>query len=222
MNGDANGILAKRDPTGNAAMTLHDLVPGCLIANSGKLAYIFTTLNLTPTGDASWLAPKNSNYVYVQGTGKGPGYLAIFSMVSDTDVSKNQLKIDPSLSNGNTDTSMAIAGHIFLEHVVKPKLPASYIGANDRFFQMSGNSITSVVPLQCKPVKWGLINYHPMLLSLSVSISASELVHQGQRHFRSDRAYRLLGHVQRAATDHNEFRQVVRKVQPETQGRSGY
>jgi Clostridium P-47 protein len=176
INADRDAILTKQDPTGNASMTLHDIVPQCLIANKSKVAYVLSTLNLTPAGDGSWLAPQNSQYVFVQGSSGSSGYLAIFSMITNASTAGLTLNIDPTLCDGINDVCVAFAPHVFLEHVIMPSLWSSYVGANTANFQMQNGIIINFGPLMCKPVShWGT-GYQPVLTSFSMTIVASDLV----------------------------------------------
>lgn len=172
---DVGRVLAKRDPSNVAAMTLHDCIPSCLIANSAKLDYIFAALNLTPTGAGSWLAAQDPRYLYVQGPASTTGYLAILSMVSSVDTSAFQSVIDTSLCDGKSDVYLAIAPHVFLEHVVMPHVSTSYVGATSASFQMRGDSIFNIGPLVCPTVNhWGT-GYIPILSSLQISVAASQI-----------------------------------------------
>lgn len=172
---DVGGVLRKRDPSGSAAITLHDCLASTLIANGPKLDYIFATLNLTPTGGGSWLAPQASRYLYVQGPAGHSGYLAILSMLSSVDTSTFQSVIDPALCDGRSDVYLAVAPHVFLEHVVMPHVSSAYVGANSGFFCMRGDSIFNVLPLTCQTVNhWGT-GYTPILMTLRIWIAASDI-----------------------------------------------
>ena len=167
-------------------MVLHDNVPLCLIANSDKLSYLFTTLNLAPAGNAAWFTPKNTAYVYVQGTAGVSDYLAILGMITDVDSSKLDRKIDSSLCDGKNDVCIAFAPPVFLEHVIKPKLPGCYVGAIDASFAMRdfgianiGPMIANVTPLICPPVHYGALDYTPVLTSLVVAVSGANVVSSG-------------------------------------------
>lgn len=136
VTADRDKLLAKLPSGGALAMTLHDNVPLCLIANNAKLSYVFTSLNLTPTGGGAWFKPQNTTYIYVQGGTGSSSYLALLGMISNADTSKLPRAIDPSLCDGKNDVCIAFAGGVFLEHVVKPKLPACYVGATASNFVM--------------------------------------------------------------------------------------
>ncbi|TPQ38687.1 hypothetical protein C2U70_08500 [Bradyrhizobium guangdongense] len=184
VTADRDKLLAKL-PNGSAlAMTLHDNVPLCLIANNAKLSYVFTSLNLTPTGGGAWFKPQNTTYVYVQGGTGSSSYLALLGMVSSADTSKLPRAIDPSLCDGKNDVCIAFAGPVFLENVVKPKLPASYVGATAANFVMVdipgvGSIIVNSGALICPPVRSGLIDYTPVLSSLGIGISGANMMCSG-------------------------------------------
>ncbi|MBR1086415.1 TULIP family P47-like protein [Bradyrhizobium manausense] len=183
---DRNNLLAKLPNGGVVAMALHDSVPRCLIANNDKLSYVFASLNLTPTGAASWFTPQNTTYIYVQGGAASQDYLALLGMVSNADTSKLARAIDPSLCDGKNDVCIGFSGQVFLEHVVKPKLPASYVGATDANFVMRDLGIPNTSPiimnsgaLTCPSVRSGLIDYTPVLSSFGIGISGANMMCSG-------------------------------------------
>src|SRR6056297_1662873 len=55
---DLDGTLANADPSGTASGKLSTILPECLVANRDKLAFVLASLDLAPTGDASWMTPK--------------------------------------------------------------------------------------------------------------------------------------------------------------------
>ena len=182
---DRDGILKKLDPTGAAESTLHDHLAQCLIANRDKLIYLFTSLNLAPAGDASWLALKHAEYVFLTGPEGKIGYLAVLGVVTDRDTGKLQRKVDPSLVDYKHDACAAFAPAVFLEHVIKPNLPSSYPGSHADDFVVSGSSLIFSGPvaiahghpavLACATVDhWGT-GYRPSLGALTISIAAEQL-----------------------------------------------
>jgi len=183
---DRDNLLAKLPSGSVLAMTLHDNIPLCLIANNAKLSYVFTSLILTPTGDAAWFKPQNTAYVYVQGGTGSSGYLALLGMISNADTSKLARAIDPSLCDGKSDIGIAFSGTVFLENVVKPKLPPCYIGATDANFVMHDFGFANIGPiilnsgaLTCPAVRSGLIDYTPVLSSLGIGISGANMMCSG-------------------------------------------
>jgi len=180
VNPDLHGLL----PSQGAIWTaLDNHLPDWLIANNGFLSYIFASLNLAPTGAASWLAPHGARYYCVNGTAGSPGYLAIMAMITAANTSKLQTAIDPALCDGKHDICIAYTGRVFLEHVVMPKLPDSYAGSTAGYFTMDYDSIINLGALHCSTVRYGLIDYYPVLSSLTISISGSNLVSSGEGTF---------------------------------------
>ncbi|WP_373504787.1 TULIP family P47-like protein [Aestuariivirga sp.] len=175
VNPDTSGVLLKQDPTKTAATALHDFIPLCLIASKASLNYVFTTLNLTPAGAGSWLTPHSPAYVFVAGSGGTAGYLAVLSMVSAAAAVPSARDVDPGLCTANSDIAIAYAGPVFLQNVIMGQLPSSFTGAIAQNFQMSGGKINNNGPLLCKPVRWGLTDYTPVLVSMVVGISASNI-----------------------------------------------
>ncbi len=174
-NPDTTGVLKQRDSSGQAAQTLHDLLPLCLIQNKAKLAFVLNRLNLTPM--QGWPAPQGTNFAFVTGSSADNSYLAVFSMLSAADTSQLKLQIDPAVFDGAGDVVIAFAPHVFLEHVIKPNLPASYPGTSDVNFVMSsdGQSIVNSGDINAAAYKYGLIWYYPVITSLTVSISSSQI-----------------------------------------------
>ena len=185
-NPDSNGVLKKRDASGTTATQLHDALPECLIHNKDKLDYVFATLNLTPTGDGSWLAPKHFAYAFQAKTKPKKNFLAVFSALTDRDVSKYSTDVDESLFDDKNDVFAAFSGPVFMEHMVMPNLPASYPGSTIKNFECKNGVISNIfaknpiikglrLPLKCKPVKVSLTHYYPILASLDISIESSKL-----------------------------------------------
>ena len=70
VNPDLHGLL----PSQGAIWTaLDNHVPDWLIGNNGFLSYIFASLNLAPTGAASWLTPHGARYCCVNGAAGSTG-----------------------------------------------------------------------------------------------------------------------------------------------------
>lgn len=180
VNPDLHGLL----PAQGAVWTaLNNHVPDWLIGNNDFLSYIFASLNLAPTGAGSWLTPYGAHYYCANGAAGSPGYLAIMAMVTDVDTSKMQATIDPALCDGTHDICTAFAGRVFLEHVVMPKLPDSYAGSNAGYFTMDYDSIINLGKLNCATVRYGLIDYYPVLTSLTIKIDGANLVSSGEGSF---------------------------------------
>ena len=180
VNPDLHGLL----PSQGAIWTaLDNHVPDWLIGNNDFLAYIFASLNLAPSGGASWLTPFGARYYSTSGTAGSPGYLAIMGMVTDANTSKLQTTIDPALCDGKHDICIAYTRRVFLEHVVMPKLPASYPGSTAAYFTMDYDSIINLGGLQCPAVRYGLIDYYPVLSDLTISIDGANLVSKGAGRF---------------------------------------
>ncbi len=180
VNPDLHGLL----PAQGAIWTALDShVPDWLIANNDALTYIFASLNLAPTGGASWLTPFGARYYCVGSAAGSPGYLAIMGMIADVDTSKLQATIDPALCDGKHDICMAFTGHVFLEHVVMPKLPDSYAGSAANWFTMDYDIIRNLGKLNCPAVRYGLVDYYPVLTDLAITIDGANLVSKGEGKF---------------------------------------
>ena len=104
-------------------------------------------------------------------------------MVTDVDTSKLQATIDPVLCDGKHDICIVFAGRVFLEHVVMPKLPDSYAGSTAGYFTMDYDSIINLGALNCSTVRYGLIDYYPVLTSLKINIDGANLVSSGEGSF---------------------------------------
>ena len=121
-----------------AARAFSDHVVECLLANRGRLAYAFASVNLRASGTASWMAPERCTYCYLPGRdSKQPGYLAILGLLRGqwehqfelADPSQRVLPerhVDPALLDQDSPLCIAVSPLAFLQNVVAPALPAVY------------------------------------------------------------------------------------------------
>jgi hypothetical protein len=152
-----------------------DGIASFLCADARALSYAFASINLVPPGAASWLAPASSSYCYIErpnpAGGAPVGYLAILSVITRRPIGQLSRTVDPELLVG--DTAFAIAGDVFLAHVIQPTLPALFGGAaaSDCFvFDAASHAIKQAKAFDIASVKEGLIRYDPRVTALSVTV----------------------------------------------------
>jgi hypothetical protein len=173
INPDATGKFKPPDPVWSI---LHDNLPKCLIANKEKLEYIFANISLIPPGDASWMAPKAFDYVYIEPVDHQSGYMGILSVITDRDISNLQRNVDTSFLASNYDLFYILSKEKFMQNVLMPQLPVSFgHGATAANFQCLGDTITNNGNLDCGEIKAGAIYYHPYLNGLSIQIQGADI-----------------------------------------------
>ncbi|MFW5436835.1 TULIP family P47-like protein [Paenibacillus apiarius] len=177
VNPDINHVFAE----GSMIYTLLKLtLADMFIANKEKISYIFAQLNISP--DIPWMQPKKYKYSYYSPTSsKDKGFLSVLSVVTNRDISGLTEGIDGSILDNNHDSFLVLSERLFLEHIIMPELPNSFgNGTTKNHFTFEGTSNTSGViknsrNINCGSVRWGLIDYYPVLTELKIQVEGNSL-----------------------------------------------
>lgn len=183
-NPDASGLLAQRDPSGQAAAILSQWLGEVFVANADKISFVFATIILNPQGMA-WLAPKATSLSYFQSTDGKTQALGIQSLTQANWSSAGlATAIDPSLLNGEQGYFFAMSPAVFLANLLLPNVASALKVAPSalRFNpppspdQPQNCSITNTGSISMGSVRSGAIDYYPELTNYSVQISGSQII----------------------------------------------
>ncbi len=150
----------------------------CLVDKAASISFAFAEINLVPPDTAnSWLTPVECSYTYYQ-TGANAGYLIIFSTISQRDISKLSRAVDPKLISGGGNGFFAISELLFLNHVIRPIMPAVYSGTDATYytFDSAARTIKNIKTIKLPGTKSGAITYYPEITSLAITVSGSSVV----------------------------------------------
>lgn len=183
-NPDASGLLATRDPSGQAASIISQWLGEVFVTNAGKISFVFATVILDPQG-MPWLAPKATSLSYFESTDGKTQALGIQSLTQASwDASGLATAIDPSLLNGQSGYFFAMAPAVFLKNLLLPNVAGALkIAPSALQFnpppspaQPESCSITNTGPISMGSVRSGAIDYYPQLNSYSVQIVGSQII----------------------------------------------
>ncbi|QOS99898.1 TULIP family P47-like protein [Brevibacterium sp. JNUCC-42] len=157
-------------------LTLADM----FINNKGRVSHIFAELNGSTS--ISWMKPEKYKYSYYSPTNNPEkGFLVIFSVVTNRDISTLPESIDGAILDNNHDSFLVLSEKLFLEHIVMPELPNSFgHGATINHFRFESTSPTTGVikntrDLGAAPVRSGLIDYYPVFTNLNIKVEGNKL-----------------------------------------------
>ncbi|GJL53750.1 MAG: hypothetical protein NPIRA02_08820 [Nitrospirales bacterium] len=175
LDPDTTGALAKEDPDRLADALLKTALAKALIANQGKLAFVFASVFMTAPKNAGWLTLKEIVYAYQQDMDKELGSFAILGMLTTTDISSHSHVYDPSLLRPSDDFGFMLSGQQFMKNLLLPKMPKAYKGSKASEFRLSGNTIVNHGKVHLKEVEYGAIWYSPYITHLDIHINESSI-----------------------------------------------
>ncbi|WP_170953276.1 TULIP family P47-like protein [Bacillus thuringiensis] len=150
------------------------------IQNKEKMSYTFAELNISP--DSPWMKPEKYKYSYYSPTSSDKGLLAIFSVVTNRDISKLDELIDGAVIDRQNDSFLVLSESLFLEHIIMPELPNSFgYGAtiNDLQFENTASTsgfIKNAKNLNRAPIRSNGRDHYPIITSLHVKIEGNKLL----------------------------------------------
>ncbi len=153
------------------------LVAQYLVDHASTISFVFASLNLAKPANNSWLTPIKFGYSYYQEQ-SGTGYIVIYGVVTDRDVSKLNRQVDPLLIKGSAIAFYAISDAMLLKHVILPLLPNSYTYRDTHgafTFDPASNSIKNTKGIYVQSIKNGLLWYYPIINSLQVTVTGNAL-----------------------------------------------
>lgn len=153
---------------GNAIVTV-------LLANKDKITFIFAQTGIVDPNTATWLLPKQSIYSYHTPIGGSDGYLAIFSAVTDRDISTLTANIDSAMTSSGLPLVLAISGPLFLQYGILPVLPNAFPNTGPGNFSYSDNQITLAQGFDLNSLEEGAISYTPTMDQMAITIDANAL-----------------------------------------------
>ncbi|BDI28916.1 hypothetical protein CCAX7_009670 [Capsulimonas corticalis] len=147
-----------------------------LVANADQARFTFATVNLVPPTINSWLAPKKSAYAYLQKESSDTGYLVIFSVTTDRDISNLERRVDEKAFPTATNASFLISDKLFLLNSVAPALAKAFNTNSEAFVFMEGErTLRNKHALWARTVRVGLIDYTPSISTLIVRSGENNL-----------------------------------------------
>ncbi|AXA90938.1 TULIP family P47-like protein [Massilia sp. YMA4] len=150
-------------------------VANVLLDNKDKITFVFAQTGLIDPNTATWLLPKQSAYSYHTPTGSAQGYLAIFSVTTDRDISQLATNIDSAMTGSNSPLVLAISGDMFMQNAILPGLPATFPGTSPSNFQCAAGQITLAAGFDLPSVTVGAIGYTPTVDTLTIAINSNAL-----------------------------------------------
>ena len=168
--------IACSDPkkTGQSSYVM-DAVAAVLVHKASEVSFVFAEIGLVDLSIPSWLTPVRSRYGYQQPTGGKSGYLAVFSVTSDRNVSSLSTQIGSDLVSLSYPWSFIISGPLFMEHVILPMLPIAFPGTDTSYFAFANNTISITKPLNLKGVAPAGTTYIPVVQALALAIDDNKL-----------------------------------------------
>ncbi|MEN8130145.1 MAG: TULIP family P47-like protein [Pseudomonadota bacterium] len=168
---DPNGVLS---PQENALVSFS--LGTFLVENADQVRFVFATVNLIAPKTNSWLTPVKNAYGYFHREGLDAGFLAIFSVTTDRDISSLQRTVDPAAIPVTTDASYVISGELFLNNVIAPGLAKSFSTDISAFYyDAAAGLLRNTRKLAAKAVKSGAIWYYPVVDQLEVRSAENAL-----------------------------------------------
>src|SRR5215831_12872148 len=160
------------------------LLPACVAdtlgQQAGSIAWRLAEANPAPAGSDTWLAPSSSEFLVAVDSVSGRAFVGILGALAGENVSSLLRSIGFALPQNGA--GYAIAGNALMRNPIRRALAGSFVlDPNSMWMDPFGNlewSGTHDFP----PVKVGLIHYHPVLDSLSASLSGANLLLRGNGH----------------------------------------
>ena len=179
--GDKATITSQKDPV--AWGVLHSHFPQLFSANQAKLSHVFASINLVAPQAASWIAPKEMDFAYLDAN---EGFFVIFTCLTAKDTSKLPRVPDTSTMDAADDFYICVSEKIFLERMIMPGLPASfghgataanfvYKATSDVAGQMEIGEIVNHGDLSTDRAQWAADHYYPKITSLTMTIDNDKL-----------------------------------------------
>ena len=161
---DPNQVLSPQD---NAILSFS--LGQYLVANADAVRFVFATVNLVAPATNSWLTPVKNAYGYFHREGLDAGFLAIFSVTTDRDISNLEKTVDPTAIPVDTNATFVISTELFLTKVIAPGLAKSFSTGVESFtFEPVSQTLRNNRNLSAKAVKSGAIWYYPIVEKLEI------------------------------------------------------
>ncbi|QDX91766.1 hypothetical protein EEL30_04915 [Brevibacillus laterosporus] len=177
INPDINQVFSQ----GSMVYTFLNLtLADMFINNKDRVSHIFAELN--GSSNISWMQPEKYKYSYYSPTNnQEKGFLVIFSVVTNRDISNLNELIDGAILDNNHETFLVLSEKLFLEHMIMPELPNSFgHGATINHFRFESTSPTTGVikntrNLNAAPVRVGAIDYYPIFTNFNMKVEGNKL-----------------------------------------------
>ncbi|MEW9529423.1 TULIP family P47-like protein [Microbispora sp. NPDC049125] len=164
-------VLAELSDLGRRAVL--DGVAGPLARHAAELSFVLATVDL-----GARPAPRRSAFNYTRTTGRtDSGYLAVFGVMEDVDVSRLPLTLDPALASGG-EAVFAVSSRLFLTEMVLPGLPDALGGETSAAtvaYDPASKSLRETRPFSIGSLVEGAIRYTPRVTSLSIGVVGGDL-----------------------------------------------
>ncbi len=184
INSDLNGIITNQSDL----IILKGLLSKMFIENKHQYSYIFAEMNISP--GQKWMKPEKYRYTYVDMANNNNGFLAIFSVVTNRDISNLQDGVDTKILNNSNDTFLLLSERMFLENIILPELPSTLgNGAKPTDFKLNKTSettgeIVNVNYLNADSVTWGGVSYYPKITKLKIKVKGSTMEINADGYFK--------------------------------------
>lgn len=190
-NPDESGLLAKRDPTGQAAQLIRDWFGAPLVANKEKISYVFASVLTDPQGQP-WLKPKATGISYFESRGGSVQAMGIKTITqSPWGAGGLTTGVDPSLLQSGESMFYALSQAVFMKNLLLPSTAkALHAGSGDLRFngpakpsEQDNCSITNARTISLPAVDHAGTRYYPKLTSFRVTISGNQITSEGSGKF---------------------------------------
>lgn len=166
-------VIALRDPGQVLPPELNALLAYALgeylVQHAGDVRFAFASVNLIPPTTNSWLTPKKNAYGYFLREGSDEAFLAIFSVVTNRDISNLQRTVDPAALPRDTNATYVISPELYLMNVIAPALSQAFnAGAGAFSYDTTEGVLRNNFRLWTKTVRSGLIDYQPWIDNLEL------------------------------------------------------
>ncbi|MEW7980458.1 MAG: TULIP family P47-like protein [Candidatus Sedimenticola endophacoides] len=151
------------------------------ISNKDQLSYIYAQINLALNSSISWMTPQKYIYAYKENSDHNRGYLAVYTVLTDRDISQLNTSLDGSLLDDSSDVYMLVSNEMFMRHILQPTLPDAFghgATAQNSVYKTTGGTEGKIINngnLSCGKTKWGLIYYYPEVTSFTIIVDNDQL-----------------------------------------------
>ena len=150
-------------------------------AHLSEFAYIFNLVDLNAVVDKDayqWLSPSSVGYAYVDGAALDDSVFGALCMVQGNSPANLVPQISEVAIPLASRAGFTIGPSVFLQNMVAPALTLAFPGSSSGDFGLATDrqSLINLHEVNTKPVSNAGITYQPIVQSLSLTISGSEMV----------------------------------------------
>ncbi len=150
-------------------------------ANLNAFSHVFSAVNINRIVDKKqfqWLAPTHTSYAFAQGPTPESSILGVLCMTQGHNNAGIASQLSPDAIPPGARSGFLISQERFLEEMVLPCLPKVFPDSSASDFAMSidKTKVINTSNLKTRPVSHAGTTYHPVVTSLSISVSGEEVI----------------------------------------------